>query len=297
MLLVLLVPCVSSHSPLPLTIPISPTATMADVIGILGFALHAAHKVYTILESIKDAPSEIQALRDEAFQVHSFLETIQNSQDVGGRRVPLHVNDVQDSQIEALVKRAQHIEATFDKFISKVTTRKDNGTYEVKKLKWPLYAGEAKNLSEQFKAFYVSLTAVYTVSTSYVLRSCCTVRALSCTFDSVTVDAMSSDLRTQQATLAHYGGMLQEIHIFMTLHSAAREQREGHSMRFDEICARARSPPITTPRAETYAGPSAPNSQPPPRPSPVGPMENDGDPDGGPREFDVRAHALFCPIY
>lgn len=263
---------------------------MADVIGILGFALHAAHKVYTVIESIKDAPNDIKALRDDAFQVHGFLTKLLGSQDEGEQSGPLRVADVKDPQIAALVKKAQVISDTVEKFLSKTTTKKDDGTHAVKKLKWPLYAGEAKNLSEQFKAFYVSLTAAYAISTSYVLCSRRTPRALICAFDSITIGTMSSDLRTIQATL-------QEMQICLTLRSAAREQREGHSMRFDEICARARSPPITTPRAETYAGPSAPNSQPPPRPSPVGPMENDGDPDGGPREFDVRAHALFCPIY
>ena len=49
-------------------------------------------------------------------------------------------------------------------------TTTDDGTYIVKRLKWPCYVGEAKRLSEQFKAFYASLTAVYTVSTSYVFR-------------------------------------------------------------------------------------------------------------------------------
>ena len=49
---------------------------MTDVVGILGFTLHAAHKVYTIIESIKDSPNEIQALRDDAFQVHGFLKKV-----------------------------------------------------------------------------------------------------------------------------------------------------------------------------------------------------------------------------
>ena len=143
---------------------------MADVIGILGFALHAAHKVYTIIESIKDAPGEIQALRDDALQVHGFLEKLLGSQDGSseGQSGPSGMGNVQDSQIDALVRKARALTDTVDTFFNKTTTKKDDGTYVVKKLRWPLYTGEAKKLSEQFKSFHLSLTAVYTVLTSYV---------------------------------------------------------------------------------------------------------------------------------
>lgn len=142
---------------------------MVGILGALSFALHAAHKVYNIIESIKDAPSDIQDLRDDAFQVHGFLKKLLGSQDEGGQSGPLHVGDATDPQIDALVKKAKVITTTIDMFISKTTTKKDDGTHAVKKLKWPLYTGEAKKLSEQFKAFYASLTAAYTISTSYVL--------------------------------------------------------------------------------------------------------------------------------
>ena len=140
---------------------------MADVLGILGFALHAAHKVYTIIESIKDAPNEIQALRDDAFQVYGFLEKVLSSLDEGGRSNHLRAEIVEDPQIDALLKKAQAMTSVVNAFIKKTTTQKDDGTYAVKKLTWPLYAADAKKLSEEFKAFYVSLTAAYTVSTSY----------------------------------------------------------------------------------------------------------------------------------
>ena len=145
---------------------------MADVIGILGFALHAAHKVYTMVESIKDAPGEIQALRDDALQVHGFLEKLLGSQneDAEGKGEPLRMGNVQDPQIDALVRKARALTDTVDTFFNKTTTKKDDGTYVVKKLRWPLYTGEARKLSEQFKSFHLSLTAVYTVLTSYVSR-------------------------------------------------------------------------------------------------------------------------------
>ena len=142
---------------------------MADVIGILGFALHAARKVYTVIESIKDAPGEIQALRDDAFQVHGFLKKVLEQRDEGGPGAPLRARGVEDPQVDALLRRAQTITSIVNAFIKKTTTEKDDGTYAVKKLVWPVYAGDAKKLSEQFKAFYASLTAVYAVSTSFVL--------------------------------------------------------------------------------------------------------------------------------
>ena len=46
---------------------------MADVIGILGFALHAAHKVYDIVQTIKDAPEAVRTLGKEASRVEARL--------------------------------------------------------------------------------------------------------------------------------------------------------------------------------------------------------------------------------
>ena len=141
---------------------------MADVIGILGFALHAAHKVYNIIQSIHDAPSDVRALRDNAFQVHGFLEDLLDKQAKGeSGHSPLSRDD-QSARVAALVEQALDIAATVDRFIEKTTEQKDNGTCRVKKLQWLLKPGKAKELAEHFKSFYVRLTAVYTVSSSYV---------------------------------------------------------------------------------------------------------------------------------
>ena len=162
-----------------LTVSTSSFPHMADVIGILGFSLHAAHKVYYVVASIKDAPSDIQALQNDALQVHSFLDKIVGSQEGGERPRNATVSlGVQDVQIDALLKRARGIQAAVDAFIGKTTTRKEDGTVQVKRLKWPLYAGDAKKLSKQFKAFYASLTAVYTVTTSFVFLPFHAFRAL-----------------------------------------------------------------------------------------------------------------------
>lgn len=210
---------------------------MADVVGILGFALHAAHKIYNVIESIKDAPSDIRTLRDEALQVHGFLDKLLDSKKEGELSSALCPGDLRDGQINTLVKNAETITKTVDNFIKKTTTEKDGGTYEVKKLKWPFYAGEAKKLSEQFKAFYSSLTAVYTVSTSYVIQLRCAACELIGRCDSTNVDLVLSNQRAQQAVLARHDTMLHAIFMLMVLQVAAREQREGRSMLFDELCA------------------------------------------------------------
>ena len=135
---------------------------MADAIGILGFALHAAHKVYNIIESIKDAPEVIQALRDDALQVHGFLERFLNEQ--ASRSCLDHAAE---PQVAALVRKAERLATTVTNFLDKATAQKSNGAHEVKRVRWPLYAGEARKLSEDFRAFHLSLTALYTLSTSY----------------------------------------------------------------------------------------------------------------------------------
>ena len=77
---------------------------MADVIGILGFALHAAHKVYNVIQSIQDAPSDVRALRDNAFQVHGFLEDLLDKQAKGDK--PMAAAYVDLREIWPVVQRA-----------------------------------------------------------------------------------------------------------------------------------------------------------------------------------------------
>ena len=144
---------------------------MADVIGILGFALHAAHKVYNVIQSIKDAPNDVRALRDNAFQVHGFLDDLLNKQVKGeSGHSPLSRDD-QSAGVATLVEQARDIVTTANKFIEKTTEPKDDGTYRVKRVQWLLKPGKAKTLAEQFRSFYVRLTAIYTVSSSYVSNS------------------------------------------------------------------------------------------------------------------------------
>ena len=138
---------------------------MADIVGVLSFAFHATHKVWATIEPIRSAPSDIQALRDDALQVHELLTKVLGVQERGGQQIPLHATDYRDVQVDALVKSTQRVTALADTFISKATVQRDDGTYQVRKLAWPLYAGEARKLSAQFRAFYASLSAFYAVST------------------------------------------------------------------------------------------------------------------------------------
>ena len=59
-------------------------------------------------------------------------------------------------------------------------------------------------------------------------------------------------MQAQQATLARHEIILQAIYTSVTLHTAAREQRQGRNLRFDEICATQTGlTPLVAPRAET----------------------------------------------
>ena len=138
---------------------------MADIVGVLSFAFHATHKVWATIESIRSAPSDIQALRDDALQVHELLTKILGAQERGGQQIPLRTADERNVQVDTLVKSARRVTALADTFISKATVQRDDGTYQVRKLAWLLYAGEARKLSAQFRAFYTSLSAPYAVST------------------------------------------------------------------------------------------------------------------------------------
>ena len=139
---------------------------MADVIGILGFALHAAHKVHDVIQTIKDAPDAVRALGKEASRVKGLLTVMLPNPN--SEPSPLLRND-DDPLVKALVEDAQELETAVDALLAKAVRRKGDGTYAVRKTRWIFYAGEAEKLSSQFQAFYGSLTAVYAVATSYVL--------------------------------------------------------------------------------------------------------------------------------
>ena len=84
---------------------------MADVIGILSFALHAAHKVYDVVQTIKDAPDAVRALGKEASRVKGLL-TVMLPQP-NGEPSPLLRNDG-NPLVKSLVEDAQELEAAVE---------------------------------------------------------------------------------------------------------------------------------------------------------------------------------------
>ena len=138
---------------------------MADVIGILSFALHAAHKVYDVVQTLRDAPDAVRALGKEASRVKGLL-TVMLPQP-NGEPSPLLRND-DNPLVKGLAEDAKELETAVTVLLAKVTRQKEDGTHEIRKTRWIFYAGEVEKLSAQFQTFYGSLTAVYAVTTSCV---------------------------------------------------------------------------------------------------------------------------------
>lgn len=133
---------------------------MADVIGILGFALHAAHKVYDVVKTIKDAPDEIETLKTQTKRVEyfaAFIDQLQTEDQV--------LSEATTTQFRTLATQAEKLTKSANSLLKKVTTNTTNDTDEVRKLniKWPLYASRAKKIADEFKQLNLELGAVLTV--------------------------------------------------------------------------------------------------------------------------------------
>ena len=144
---------------------------MADVIGILNFALHAAHKVYDVVQTLKHAPDAARALGKEASRVKGLLTTIIPEPESNSQPSPV-LRSVDNPLVKSLVEDAQELETAVNVLLAKVTRQKEDGTHEIRKARWIFHAGEVEKLSAQFQVFYGSLTAVYAVATSYVSTYC-----------------------------------------------------------------------------------------------------------------------------
>lgn len=132
----------------------------ADVIGILGFALHAAHKVYDFVETIKDAPEEIRALQKQALFVCSFIPELQNS--LNQTNSP---SLARSTQLQMLEEEGTELELSVEKFLDKVTKKRQDGLREMNKIsrvKYWFRTSGGQELRERFKDFLLHLTAVYT---------------------------------------------------------------------------------------------------------------------------------------
>ena len=138
---------------------------MVDAIGILSIALHAAHKVYDVIQTIKDAPDAVRALGKEASRVKGLLTTMLAEPNAQSSSL---LRNIDHPLVKTLVEDAKELGSTADTLLAKVTRQREDGTHTVKRYLWPFHAGEAEKLAGQYQAFYVSLTAVYAVVTSYV---------------------------------------------------------------------------------------------------------------------------------
>lgn len=134
---------------------------MADPIGILSFALHAAHKIYELIEQIRDAPDEIRALKTEAARARTLLNRLHKDLE------DYKLVDEEDLLRPLLVEAQQLTDAT-TKFIKKVVKESSHAPdrVDVNKIKWILHAGSGKKLGEQFRQFYLSLNPVCVAVTS-----------------------------------------------------------------------------------------------------------------------------------
>ena len=123
---------------------------MADVVGILGFTLHAAHKIYNLMNTFRDAPDEYKSLQKEADRAHRYLPRLADS--------PRSIWTDAQSLAEEAEKLAQD---TYD-FLEKVARRNPDGTYRPKKRMFArsLWTGDAKRLAKSFARFNQSLGVV-----------------------------------------------------------------------------------------------------------------------------------------
>ena len=147
-------PAHQSLSPLPW----STSIVMADVIGILGFALHAAHKLYDVVETIRDAPKEIKALQTQASLVRAFVPDIQQTFEEDTHTHP----PSNDLQLRILLEQATQLHDEVDAFLGKVTMAKTDGSHEVKKIVYIFRASGGRELQKQFERFIALLTAINT---------------------------------------------------------------------------------------------------------------------------------------
>lgn len=131
---------------------------MANALGILGFALHAAHRVYELIEQIRDAPDEARGLKTEASRVHALLNRLHD--DLRNDRL-----FIEEELLGPLLEEAEQLAGATKKFLKKVTKESSStpGQVDVHKIKWLVFANHGKKLREQYKGFFLSIGAVYSV--------------------------------------------------------------------------------------------------------------------------------------
>ncbi len=137
---------------------------MADgasaIIGILAFGLHVVHKVYEIIEAIKDAPDDILALRQDATEIGCFLLHLQQSDVWDSAVIPQIIDSA------SLISRIKDDLDEIELFVDKVTEQRRDGKVRVRKIKWLLRNGRCEKLRGSLASFKSSIIAIVTASTS-----------------------------------------------------------------------------------------------------------------------------------
>ncbi len=138
---------------------------MADgasaIIGIVAFGLQAVHKVYEIIDSIKDAPTDILALKHDAEQIGSLLLQLQQLRVTDSAVVPSGVNAA------ILMKLFEDALGEVESFVNKVAESRRDGKIRVKKLQWFLRGGRCEKLRGSLTSLKTSIIAIVAASTSY----------------------------------------------------------------------------------------------------------------------------------
>ena len=132
----------------------------ADVIGILAFSLHAAHKVYDLYQTFKDAPEGLRALHHEARLLHEvepFLRQLDaeyktHNDNHAGRSGDLTLH----GHWKRLYEDAEALDTDTEALVKKVT--KDGNIKTWQKMKWVWYAKDGEELTMKFKGFRESVS-------------------------------------------------------------------------------------------------------------------------------------------
>ncbi len=142
---------------------------MADgasaIIGVVAFGLHAVHRVYEVIYSIKDASADILALQHDAKEVGSLLLQLQQSQVLGSAVLP------QNADVFVLTNRFKDALSEITSFADKVAEERRDGKVRLRKLQWLLRDGRCAKLRAGMSSLKTSIIAVVAASTSYVIYS------------------------------------------------------------------------------------------------------------------------------
>lgn len=220
------------------------TMSAADVIGILSSALHAAHKLYDIIQLVKNAPDDMDALQVEVRRVRSILiQSVQMPEDVtrDERNVLGSVTGLRAD----LIQQARQWTEGANQFVEKATKAKEDGSREVNKWMWPLRAADAKKLADESRRFYQAVSAVYSIDTSYVF-----VSSLHANVDSIAVRTHIRAIGPRIITIEEHAASISDRIVRMenllqpealqavilrSLRILSRQQREGRHQHFDEL--------------------------------------------------------------